>query len=80
MSDHVPTPEELVASYSEPWHEPSGWDVEKAAREAWLGIERIRAEAWERGWETAVEQAPGDVFFDEWHYQTNPYRPTGETQ
>lgn len=36
-------------------------------------IRRAKEAAWDEGWEAAVEQAPGDVWFDEWHYQTNPH-------
>lgn len=39
-------------------------------------VQAAKAEAWEKGWEAAIDQAPGDVWFDEWHYQTNPYRAT----
>jgi hypothetical protein len=33
----------------------------------------VAAKAWEEGWEAAIDQAPADTWFDEWHYQTNPY-------
>ena len=36
-------------------------------------VRKAQAEAWDEGWEAAIDQAPGDVWFDEWHYQTIPY-------
>ena len=37
-------------------------------------IARIKAEAWDEGWCTAAEAAPGDVWFPAWDHQANPYR------
>lgn len=76
----TPTPDPLVEQIARAIATRVHVEGEKAwpgykgyARAALPIVKAAQADAWEKGWEAAIDQAPGDVFFDEWHYQTNPY-------
>lgn len=53
-----------------------GQEMARETMQASIGdaVRKLQRIAWDEGWEAAVGQAPGDTWFDEWHYRTNPYR------
>ena len=76
MSEYTPTVGELRQAYVEASGASMAQESYYAEQQAEFerGLARIKAEAWDEGWCTAAEAAPGDVWFPAWDHQTNPYR------
>lgn len=60
------------------WQQAVGYMASQEAMQATIdgSIQEVQAQAWEEGWEAAIDQAPADTWFDEWHCQANPYGRT----
>lgn len=75
-AEYVPTTEEVKHDYSWDGFLDAPLVSREQAFDRWLAAEvaAAKAEAWDEGWEAAVDEAPGDIWFDEWTHDANPYR------